>query len=328
MNHPLIDRLKFIMAYLVMIIHFRPFMDVNADLDLFFSHGLSRLAVPFFLISAGYFLELTKIKESIHRYLRLYLTWTLYYLPFIFLGFSYSQASPFSKILTFLRDAFFQGTVLHLWYLPASIFAFWMVDVLKERISLKSMVILGFILMSIGVFADAYSGYILPNSIFYPIQQMYLELFASSRNGLFFAFFYISLGAYLKTHPSSFTFKQSVIGFLFFFGLMTVELFFIIEPKHPIDYNFYFSLVFAIYFLFNASLTSPLKLSKYDRNLRHMASSMYFSHNLIYYSFMFVLGFPNINSVERFLIAASLTTIVTFYFELRKGKKHEKNLSV
>lgn len=304
-------------------------MDVNASLDLFFSHGLSRLAVPFFLISAGYFLDLNQIKQSIHRYLKLYLKWTLYYLPFIFLALGYSQADPLTKILTLIRDAFFQGTVLHLWYLPASIFAFWMMDVLKDKMSLKSMVILGFLLMSIGVFADAYSGFITPDSFLYPLQQTYLEVFASSRNGLFFAFLYISLGAYLKENPSAFNVKQSLLGFVFFFSLMSVELFYIIEPKHPIDYNYYFSLLFAIYFLFNLAIKLKLKSSKFDRHLRHLSSSMYFSHNLIYYSFLFILGFPSINSVERFLIAAGLTTVISFYFEFKKGKKnHEKNLSV
>lgn len=65
-------------------------------------------------------------------------------------------------------------------------------------------------------------------------------------DSVLFAFLYISLGAYLKENPSSFNVKQSLLGFVFFFSLMSVELFYIIEPKHPIDYNYYFSLVYCL----------------------------------------------------------------------------------
>lgn len=86
-----LDITKFVMAIFVIAIHTQPFMNSgNTALKQFFD-VLTGMAVPFFFISSGYLLmrriqnsdktELEVICTYIKRMLRLYLTWSVIYLP-------------------------------------------------------------------------------------------------------------------------------------------------------------------------------------------------------------------------------------------------------
>jgi len=68
-TYPLIDVFKLIASFLVLIIHFRPFGQMNGNLDFASAQIISRVAVPFFLITAGYFIAQrfngSKLKEEL-----------------------------------------------------------------------------------------------------------------------------------------------------------------------------------------------------------------------------------------------------------------------
>ncbi len=317
-----IDLTRFILAYFVLVIHFRPFLDISETLDLILSHGVSRLAVPFYLMSAGYFLNLDKIFETIKHYLKLYLKWSLIYTPIIIFSFIYSDASFLENFLILLRDIFFQGTVIHLWYLPHSALALFLFYLLQKRFKFKTILMFAFTLYTVGTFADAYSSFISDTSIFYSLQQAYLTIFVSSRNGLFFALFYVSLGFYFK-EIKLLSLTKAIIGFILSFGAMLFELMVIIGPSHPVDYNFYFSLIFEMFFLFQIVLNVHLKERAIYIHLRQLASNIYFSHMLIFYVAMFIFGNYafSLNHTQRFLLAALLTSLICGIIEAVKAKK-------
>lgn len=320
-----IDLTRFILAYFVLVIHFRPFSDFSPILDTLSAHGVARIAVPFYLMTAGYFLNFDKITETIRHYFKLYMKWSLAYIPFVVFFFIYSQEELSRALIRFVQDFLFQGTVIHLWYLPQSALALLLFNSLKKRFSIQLILMISFGFYFIGVFADAYSGFILPNSFLYPIQQAYLSIFLTSRNALFFALFYIVFGYVLKDFKRI-SFMKSIVGFLISLGLMMVELLYIIAPSNPIDYNYYFSLIPTLYFFYQLILSIHLKDRIIYAHLRHMASNIYFSHMLIFYLsyFMFSSFFSQSSSFQRFLIVSLLSTFICGMIELKPIKRFKR----
>lgn len=134
-----IDVAKLICALMVIAIHTQPFshhvwLDRGAGI-------ITRLAVPFFFVTTGFFLDFSntkKVMKYIVRLIVLYAIWTIIYLPF-------SSISVKKLLLT--------GIVEHLWYLPAAIIAVfltWLVGTPR-----KSIVISG-ALMIIGTLMSTY----------------------------------------------------------------------------------------------------------------------------------------------------------------------------
>ena len=90
-----IDLFRFICAIFVVMIHVNPFGNANRNiifkyLDFGITQYLSRLAVPFFFITSGFFLyrktvyssfSFNNSKKYIRRILKLYILWSIIYLP-------------------------------------------------------------------------------------------------------------------------------------------------------------------------------------------------------------------------------------------------------
>ena len=63
-----VDIFRVICAFLVIIGHTRPFIQLNSNLDFFFTNVLLRIAVPFFFIVSGYFFYSNmKINNDYHK---------------------------------------------------------------------------------------------------------------------------------------------------------------------------------------------------------------------------------------------------------------------
>ena len=63
-----VDIFRVICAFLVIIGHTRPFIQLNSNLDFFFTNVLLRIAVPFFFIVSGYFFYSNiKINNDYHN---------------------------------------------------------------------------------------------------------------------------------------------------------------------------------------------------------------------------------------------------------------------
>lgn len=138
-----IDVAKLICAIMVIAIHTQPFsryiwLDRGAGI-------ITRLAVPFFFVTTGFFLNFSdakKVRKYVVRLIVLYIIWTIVYLPF-----SFSSLSVKKFLIT--------GIVEHLWYLPAAIvavFLTWLVGTPR-----KAIVISG-VLMIIGTVMSTYQS--------------------------------------------------------------------------------------------------------------------------------------------------------------------------
>ena len=86
-----VDIAKYVSALLVVCIHTFPFIDINEMLNTYFIQTICRLAVPFFFMISGYFLfrkihneeeDKDVLKKYLFRLLKIYLIWTVIYLPY------------------------------------------------------------------------------------------------------------------------------------------------------------------------------------------------------------------------------------------------------
>ena len=157
-----IDLAKFFMAIMVVAIHtIRP---ENVLFSNIFSN-VTGLAVPFFFISSAFLLHLKvsneeqSIKEAtiikfIKRMIRLYLMWSILYLPFSFYGIIVKKTSLVTSIFLYFWNLFFNGEHYYswpLWYLLGTIYAAVLLYfILRKNLSIKFVLIVSLILFVIG----------------------------------------------------------------------------------------------------------------------------------------------------------------------------------
>lgn len=327
-HYPWIDRIKYYVSFLVLVIHFRPLSDFNSIIDFSSAQIVSRIAVPFFFISSGYFigvngLNKVHIIKIVKKNLKLYLVWSVIYLPISFMF--YMPIYP-----NFIVNMTVLGVYYHLWFIPALIFSLISLFILSKYLKPLSVTFIAFLFFSVGVLGDAYYG-VLPKGILLDMMNHYLEVFYTTRNGLFFGFLFVSLGYLIqKTQiQSRIRVQTSLFLFIISFILMFIEMGLLMTYSNPYEFNMYFSIIPATTFLFILCLYHPSTKGSTDYRIK--SAIIYFSHFVVYY-FMFglfsLLGFDFIlnYSIGRYGIAV-IGSILFSNFILNQKKKNKKWVS-
>ncbi|MCI8818021.1 MAG: acyltransferase, partial [Oscillibacter sp.] len=108
---PVLDRFRLLAAVLVVCIHTGPLAGCNAAADFWLCRVFARIAVPFFLMVSGYFLEKDQWRGAerfLKKTLAIYAAAVLLYLPLNLYGGGY-HLPEWGKRL------FLDGTLYHLW---------------------------------------------------------------------------------------------------------------------------------------------------------------------------------------------------------------------
>lgn len=192
-----LDGFRVVSALLVVAIHTSPLGSLSTDADWFLTRVIARIAVPFFFLSTGYFsreiLENGKLGKRLQKLCLLYLASIVLYLPLnIYMG-DFHRIS----IGTCLRKLLLDGTFYHLWYFPAVIIGLILLRAAVRILGWKYAGVLAGVFYCIGLGGDSWYG-LLENIS--GIKQIYKFLFTFmdyTRNGLFFAPFYLWLGGSL-----------------------------------------------------------------------------------------------------------------------------------
>lgn len=213
-NYPDLDLAKLLMAFLVVEIHTRPLSGIPAAE--FIVRGIDVLAVPFFFIASAFlcFRGLkgehfatadsrgsVRVRKTTGRLLRLYLTWTVIFLPVTVFCDVLQGRGLLWSVASFIRGTLFVGHNLYswpLWYLLASVIAFALVYLLlrggvssRRLLAISAAFLLaGYLLTVLKGWGDA------PAAVALPVKA-YFAVFATVGNGLFEGFFYVALGAVL-----------------------------------------------------------------------------------------------------------------------------------
>ena len=318
-TYPRIDKARWLLAYLILVIHFRPLSAFDPSVDFASAQVVARIAVPFYFMATGFFIDYAqkdKVKAWLKNILRLTLIWSMIYLPF-------RLSSYFSGQANILMDILHLGIHVHLWYLPASIFAVMSLGYLLKHISIRKILFLGFTLYVIGLFGDAYYGF----SSFLGIEtwvDAYLTLFETTRNGLFFGLFFVSLGHAFRLKPLNIQTRYKLLGFIISFAMMFVEMLSLENAGIPIEYNMYLSIIPTVYFLFSFCMDETT--TEKPKSYKDLGSFIYFSHFIVLYLsiglfMLFKLEWIFYNNLFRFFYVAIVSTLLGLYFQKRKLKR-------
>lgn len=197
-----IDWFRLPAALLVIAIHTAPFENFHPVLDTFVTYGLGRIAVPFFFMTAGFFVlapyENSGFKEGkryqnyLKKILCLYGVSILLYVPVMV------YAGKIPESLRELGKMFlFDGTFYHLWYFPAVLLGSVLTVFLMRVFPAGAVWAITLLLYGTGLLGDSYYG--LLNG--YPMmKKLYEGIFSWSsytRNGIFYAPLFLYMGAAL-----------------------------------------------------------------------------------------------------------------------------------
>lgn len=164
--------------------------------------GLTPWAVPFFFTVSGFFLFGKLFDETESRMrevrlvkwwkniLRLYIIWSLIFLPFAIIGFYHDHFSPIKAAAVYLRNIVFVGENYlswPLWYLLGLLWAggiIWISN--RIRIPFWCLCLLALFLL------------IVPRLHLFEENSLYWKLFLTTRNGLFVGFPFMVLGGLIR----------------------------------------------------------------------------------------------------------------------------------
>ena len=242
---------------------------------------LGRLAVPFFIVCASFFLKHSlgnsqKMKAYLVKIVKTYLFWSFVYLPYAWLFFSSLRLPVYLFPAGVLIALIYLGMCYQLWYIPAFLLGLFLVNQLVKHLG---MVWTGLItlLLYCWCLIETYSAYLDTTSLLKGY-QLYSNLFFTARNGLFYTPIFIYMGYYLYDHFHAQVFSiHRWQKLALAFGLLCLEGIIIFQHE-GIDKNFFFLLPFVTVYLVNACLRSSF-LKSYDlQYLKQMSIALYFSH--------------------------------------------------
>lgn len=293
-NYAAIDVAKYVSALLVVCIHTYPLYDLSPAANTFLIQAICRFAVPFFFVVSGFLffskidpaagmcdaLNLGMLKHYLRRLALLYGAWSVIYLPYTFLlwrgdGFS------LTFLLRWIFDCFFNGSYYHLWFLPALMLGTLIVYVLYTNVSLRRGMLVTAILYAIGMGMNVYGSVLAQIPFVASLYQLYMSVFTTARNGIFFAPVFLYVGIYLKAYPNVYDKKEYALGIASFYGALLLEegLAYACGVLQDLT-SMYLMLVPFTYFLVGALLQVQRTPSYLCRFLRQSSLLIYVSHIL------------------------------------------------
>lgn len=264
-----IDLCKFLMALLVVSIHYPPlsgaprFVLVNV---------IARVADPmFFALSAYLFFRkrpagnIQALKAYLRRVGTLYLIWSLLYSPAILRQLA-AEAGFAPMLLRLVRGLLFQGLYGALWFLPALMLGVTLCFVCRARFSPGQILGISLPFYLLASLATEYSALSGPLPVMQIIGKGVVTVFGWWANGLTFAFFFCALGLYFAESDSS---REPFAGWKMALSVTALfaEAFLIRRFRLGTDYWAMLSLIPVSFFLMQwVLLPSPVRLP--DRAVR------------------------------------------------------------
>ena len=304
-----IDWLRLAAAILVIAIHTSPLADFSETGDFILTRVLARIAVPFFFITSGYFL-LSRYHDS-DRKLRHFLKKTgwiygasiLLYLPLNFRNGYFSQSQLLPELL---KDLIFDGTMYHLWYLPASMLGMLIAWKLVEKLDFSKGLVMALLLYLVGLFGDSYYVVVEKLPLLKAFYDRLFELFDYTRNGLFFAPVFLMLGGFIADERRKLSFVEAGVGFFISLGLLLAEALILHRHGFQRHDSMYVFLLPAMYFLFHLVL---LWKGRRIPLLRPASLVVYLIHPLVIAA---VWRFSSQNSLFHFGLVCLLSLLFSF----------------
>jgi serine/alanine racemase len=277
-----IDIFRIIAAILVITNHTSPILDYTTSGNFILTGIFARLSVPFFFMTSGFFLirdverDNGRLWSFIKKSSLIYGAAILLCLPLqIYKGdFSVRPLLP-----SILKNLFFNGTLYHLWYLPASIIGGIIAWYLVRKFGYKIGFAVSAPLYLIGLLGNGYYG--ITRSVPF-LKTVFGELFTvvdTTQNGIFFAPLFIILGAFIYSKKDKMPKRiPSLIGFLLALSAMIAEGLILRENNFQLHDSMYLLLPATSFFLFSFLVSFR---GKRLRKARDISLIVYIIHPVI-----------------------------------------------
>lgn len=246
-----------------------------------FSSILFRFAVPFFFVSSGYFFAkgLEQGKSYRHYFDRLFIPLIIFEIVNIILEFIkyFMDGQSLSWML--------EDMILHilfypygaLWYVQASLIGAFILSKVYKKLNLA--LIMGLFLYMFALLCNNYYFLIENRPVISSIIDTYMSIFISGRNGLFFGFFFLALGAKCRQ------LEKKKITFLMLIPVILIyiaEIFCIRSLTHIDDGALFITYIVLIpmLFLYIKNISVPFS-EQFCLLLRKLSTGIYYLHRPI-----------------------------------------------
>lgn len=327
-----IDYFRMIAAVLIVAIHTSPLASFSATGDFIFTRIIARVAVPFFLVTSGFFLisrysyNADKLRKFIKKTALIYAAAIVIYIPINIYNGYFSEDNLLPKII---KDIVFDGTLYHLWYLPAAIVGAVIAWYLVKQWAYRKAFAVTLVLYIVGLFGDSYYGIAENIPSLNSFYHLIFQVSDYTRNGIFFAPIFFVLGGYISDNKDKLSFKKSIIGFTTCFSLMFAEALTLHRfelQRHDSMYVFLLpSICFLFYFLMHFK-------GKNRAQLRTISLIIYIIHPFVIVLICLFAKITHLqnalveNSLIHYLlvciISAGLGLALTAIWNIYKPKKH------
>lgn len=327
-----IDYFRFIAALLIVAIHTSPLSSFSETGNFIFTRIVSRVAVPFFFMTSGFFLisrytcNAEKLGAFIKKTTLIYGVAILLYIPINVYNGYFKMDNLLPNII---KDIVFDGTLYHLWYLPAAIVGAVIAWYLVKQWAYRKAFAVTLVLYIVGLFGDSYYGIAENIPSLNSFYHLIFQVSDYTRNGIFFAPIFFVLGGYISDNKDKLSFKKSIIGFTTCFSLMFAEALTLHRfelQRHDSMYVFLLpSICFLFYFLMHFK-------GKNRAQLRTISLIIYIIHPFVIVLIRLFAKITHLqnalveNSLIHYLlvciISAGLGLALTAIWNIYKPKKH------
>lgn len=315
-----IDVFRIIAALAVMTIHVEPFIDISSNLNLWDKNVPARLAVPFFLLTTGYFIH-SKIKSRdkvlsyVKHIIQLYLVYYIIYTPLMICLQLNSGKTLKKGILTLVKEFFLAGS-LHLWYFLGTAVGVLLLYCLINltKLSNKQIMAVVIVFYIIGVIGNAYKAPMMQIDEIENVLSKYYLIFKTTRNGLFFCLPYLFIGYYIRENGHKIKKHKYGLYSFIFFVLMNFEVMQLCSKYEIKGIDMTFTLMPAAVFMFLMLLfiETPKVNTARASHYRRLSLLIFCFHRFFEKTLILILnnlfGFE-VNSIVYFIIVLALTVL-------------------
>lgn len=327
-----IDIFRIIAAILVIANHTSPLLDLTESGNFVLTSVFARLSVPFFFMTSGFFLirdierDNGKLISFVKKSLMIYGAAILICLPLqIYKGdFSIHPLLP-----SILKNLLFNGTLYHLWYLPASIIGGVIAWYLVRKFGYKIAFAVTVPLYIFGLLGNSYYG-VIKNVPF--LKNLFDEIFLvmdSTQNGIFFAPLFIVLGAFTYSKKNKMPHRAfSAVGFAVTLTVMVAEGLILHGKNYQRHDSMYILLPAVAFFLFSFLMSFR---GKRLRRARDISLIVYLIHPVLIVAVRFaseIVGLSKLfvdNETVMFVTVTLLSFVVAFICVCLFDKLPKKN---
>ena len=289
-----LDLFKFIFAILVVMIHAKPLLDVSDKANWFFSNSFLNLAVPFFFITSGFLLfeklkslsddadKKTAVKKYVGHLLKLYLIWSIIWLPLKLLGWHTSGGIGKADLLSWIQAFFLTGkTGDAIWYLLAvsvsAVVAAWITR--NGEKNFKLLLIISGLLYVLGVLMSSWYKVLEGNFVV----EWYYKIFLTTENGLLNGLLFFAIGAFISKYGFKISSKTALICAAIGFCVLVGEVILVYNMQYNKDgVCKLFTLPIVSMLLFLGLVQLPVNIAtERCRTFRDWSTLIYVSHGMI-----------------------------------------------